>query len=131
MVRARRCDPWEGRRVAPNPRDNRSGMSRATLLSHEERYGVEEYYLYDPYDFELSGCLREGSTLEVIPEMAGWISPRLGIRFEPRPDGLEVFRPDGHAFSTYLELHKKLEQAEQLAERLKGRLRELGVDPDA
>ena len=117
-----------------------------------ERFGVEEYYIYDPDDFELSGWLRDGATLEEIPEMAGWISPRLGIRFEPRPGGLEIYRPDGRPFETYLELHRKREEAERQieqahreveqahreaeqahreAERLKVLLRELGVDPDA
>ena len=110
-----------------------------------ERYGIEEYYIYDPDDFELSGWLREGATLEEIPEMAGWISPRLGIRFEPRPGGLEIYRPDGRRFETYLELHRRGEAAERQVvlalreaemahgetERLKARLRELGVDPDA
>lgn len=103
-----------------------------------ERFGIEEYYIYDPDDFELSGWLREAATLEEIPEMAGWVSPRLGIRFEPRPGGLDIYRPDGRRFETYLELHRRgeeaerqVEQAHMETERLKARLRELGVDPDA
>src|SRR5947209_18197066 len=36
-----------------------------------ERYGVEEYYVYDPDDVELIGWLRSGEELEVIEEMNG------------------------------------------------------------
>lgn len=36
-----------------------------------DRYGVEEYYLYDPDNGELSGWLRTGRGLEEIPNMDG------------------------------------------------------------
>ena len=35
MFRARRCDPGEGRQVAPVPKVNRLGQGCATLLNHE------------------------------------------------------------------------------------------------
>src|SRR5262249_7038639 len=47
-----------------------------------ERYGVEEYYIYDPDEGELVGYVREGSELREVPSMLGWISPRLQVRFE-------------------------------------------------
>ena len=55
-----------------------------------ERYGVEEYYVYDPDDGSLRGWLRVGAHLVEIPRMAGFVSPRLGIVFEPGegPDNL-------------------------------------------
>src|SRR5438094_881692 len=46
------------------------------------RYGVEEYYLYDPDSGDLNGWRREGAVLREIPAMIGHVSPRLGIRFE-------------------------------------------------
>ena len=48
-----------------------------------ERYGVEEYYIYDPDDRRagrLSSAI--GDELVEIAEMNGWISPLLGIRFD-------------------------------------------------
>ncbi len=83
--------------------------------------------------------------------MAGWVSPRLGIRFEPTLDSLEIFRPDGQKFLTYTEVAQQLEQAEQQLEqaeqqleqaeqraeqaehraaRLAEQLRALGIDPE-
>ena len=41
-----------------------------------ERFGVEEYYVYDPETGELTGFRREGSELLEIPEIRGWVSPR-------------------------------------------------------
>ena len=46
-----------------------------------ERYGVEEYYLYDPDFNELEGWIRNKERLQVIDVTNGWTSPRLGIRF--------------------------------------------------
>ena len=43
-----------------------------------ERYGVEEYYVYGPETGELTGFLRQGDELREIPEMRGWVSPRVG-----------------------------------------------------
>jgi len=34
-----------------------------------ERYGVEEYYVYDPDDNELEGLQRQEGQLELIEEM--------------------------------------------------------------
>ena len=109
-----------------------------------ERYGVEEYYLYDPDNPDLTGWLRTGAALEEIAEMNGWVSPRLGIRFDMSSDELRIYRPDGQRFLTYLELaeqreeerrageqaQQRAEQAEQKAERLAAQLRALGIDPE-
>lgn len=40
-----------------------------------ERYGVEEYYIYDPDEFTLEGWLRQGQYLTPIHDMSHWISP--------------------------------------------------------
>lgn len=68
-----------------------------------QRYGVEEYYVYDPDTDESTGWLRSGDELEDIEQMAGWVSPRLGIKFE-LSDGMKIYRPDGQPFLIYLEL---------------------------
>jgi Uma2 family endonuclease len=101
-------------------------------------YGVEEYYLYDPDTVDLNGWLRSQSgRLVVIEDMADWISPGLGIRFDLSGAELQIYRPDGRRFLTFLELEQRAEQAEQRAEqaeqraaKLEERLRSLGIDPE-
>lgn len=123
-----------------------------------QRYGVDEYYLYNPDGGELTGWLRSSNELEAIEEMMGWISPRLGIRFELSEGELIIYRPDGERFATYVELAQRLEQerqekeqeqqraeqaearAEQTealleqerlkAQALEAKLRELGINPE-
>ena len=48
-----------------------------------EKYGVEEYYIYNPDDGSLLGWRRRDGGLEEITEMNGYVSQRLGVRFEP------------------------------------------------
>jgi Uma2 family endonuclease len=123
-----------------------------------ERYGVEEYYLYDPDHGVLEGWLRDGQVLREIPTMNGWTSPRLKVRFELVDGRLYLYGRDGRRFLTYVELmeqwereqrerqqaqqqleqaqqqleqaQQQLEQAQQRAERLAAKLRALGVEPN-
>ncbi|WP_442861098.1 Uma2 family endonuclease [Calothrix sp. NIES-3974] len=82
-----------------------------------ERYGVEEYYIYDPDKNDLNGWLRsQEGELEVIEEINTWVSPRLGIRFHLTPQTLEIYRPDGEKFLTSVELAQQREQERQRAE---------------
>jgi len=97
-----------------------------------ERYGVEEYYIYNPENGELAGWLRGATGLEEVEEMNGHKSPRLGVRFEPGegPDDLRIIGPDGRRFATYVELFEDREAQRQRADRLAAKLRELGVEPE-
>ncbi len=95
-----------------------------------ERYGVEEYYVYDPDRGELSGWRREGGKLQPIAEMNGWVSPRLGVRFGLTDHELVLTGPDGTSFASYVELARQRDEERARAARLAARLRELGVDPD-
>jgi Uma2 family endonuclease len=94
---------------------NREGKMAEKLLAYQ-RYGVEEYYIYDPDDIELVGLRRSGDWLEPITEMNGWVSPRLGIRFQLTENTLEIYRPDGQRFLTPVELDRLREQEHQRAE---------------
>jgi Putative restriction endonuclease len=108
-----------------------------------ERFGVQEYYIYDPDKVELFSWQRRGDSLEEIAEMNGWTSPRLGVRFDLAPDTLTITGPDGRQFLTFLELvqerNRLEEQRNQLererdderkrTERLEAQLRSLGVEP--
>jgi Uma2 family endonuclease len=97
-----------------------------------QRYGVEEYYLYDPDHGFLNGWLRTGRRLKGIRKMAGFISPRLQIRFEPGegPDNLVIIRPDGSPFLTYVQVVEQFEAERQRADRYLAKLRELGIEPE-
>jgi Uma2 family endonuclease len=97
-----------------------------------QRYGVEEYYVYDPDHGSLDGCLRTGRRLKEIRKMAGFISPRLQIRFEPGegPDNLVIVRPDGTRFLTYIQLMEQFESECQRDDRYLAKLRELGIEPE-
>jgi Uma2 family endonuclease len=120
-------------------------MEMTRKFAFYERFGVEEYYIYDPDRGGLDGYIRQDSLLEEVEEMQGWISPRMGVRFVLHESGdLELIRPDGQAFETYEKLARRAEQerlraeqererAEQereRAERLAARLRELGINPE-
>ena len=103
---------------------NDSNTKMNKKLSFYQRHGVEEYYLYDPERNELEGWQRIEGDLEVIEPMEGWISPRLGVRFELGEDGLEIYRPNGEKFLSYAELEaerlldrQRLQQESQRAEQ--------------
>lgn len=129
---------------------NRSGEMARKFLFYE-KYGAEEYYILDPDRIRMEGYLNRSGGFEDVPDMDGWVSPRLGIRFGLGVD-LQVFYPDGRPFLTFVELGRQLEavgqraeaekqraeaerqraEAErQRAEKFAAKLRELGVDPDA
>ncbi len=108
-------------------------------LEFYDTHGVEEYYTYDPDPErnDLTGFRRVEGHLRPIATMHGWVSPRLGIRFEHTTSGLRLIRPDGTPFRTHQELERERNaervarlRAEQRSELLAARLRELGVDPD-
>jgi Uma2 family endonuclease len=149
---------WEEANVPPqvvfevlSPGNRPAEMERK--LRFYEQYGVQEYYVYDPDNGPLQGWLRAGDRLERIPEMAGFISPLLQIRFEPGEgaDNLKIFAPDGTRFLTFQEWvdqsrasqrnadeerqradeeRQRAAAASDRAERLAAKLRELGVEPD-
>jgi Uma2 family endonuclease len=123
---------------------NRAGEMERKFQIYD-RQGVEEYYIYDPERGDLVGWRRVGDDLELIPEMVGFVSPWLKIRFEPGegPNNLKIIGSDGRPFATYLELvelveaeheraeaeHERAETERYRAEQLARKLQELGVDP--
>jgi len=107
-------------------------------LKFYRQHGVQEYYIYDPDTSEWRGYVREGGKLVEIGEMAGWVSPLLGIRFGVG-SGVDpgVYAPSGERFVGYVALRRALEaavarelEARRRAEQLAQKLRELGIDPD-
>ncbi|MEH2318049.1 Uma2 family endonuclease [Nostoc sp.] len=113
---------WKEEGVVPqivfeilSPSNTQTEMDKKLLFY--ERYGVEEYYIYDPEKNNLRGWLRGEDGLDVIPQMADWVSPRLKIRFAPSSEGLQLYRPDGERFLTYTEISRNAEQERQRAEQ--------------
>jgi Uma2 family endonuclease len=147
---------WEEDRIAPqvvfeilSPGNTPAEMNRKLLFY--DRFGVEEYYLYDPDGNNLSGWVRTEGFLDLINLIDKWVSPRLGIRFELGETDLHIYHPNGQRFLTPTEIAQKAEKAEQRAQeaqqkaekaeqraqeaeqkaaRLAERLRAMGAEPD-
>ncbi len=120
---------WEEGNLPPqvvfeilSPGNRRAEMSRKLLFY--DRFGVEEYYLYNPDKNELSGWLRREGFLDVIESMTDWISPLLQIRFNLAEDELQIFRPDGKKFLSYVEIAQSAEEERQRAEEANQRAEE-------
>jgi Uma2 family endonuclease len=93
-------------------------------------HGLEELYVYAPDHGHLDGYRRERTGLREIPEVEGWVSPRLGVQFHLAEGTLELTTPT-QPIAAYSDLAAYAEQQWRRAERLAAKLRELGVDPDA
>jgi Uma2 family endonuclease len=112
---------WNEEDIAPqvvfeilSPSNSQDEMDRKLLFY--DRYGVEEYYIYDPDRNRLRGWLRGEDGLDVIPQMADWVSPRLGIRFALSEESWEFYRPDGERFLSYVEISQRFEEERQRVE---------------
>jgi len=136
-----------------------TAVEMSNKLAFYQEYGVEEYYMYDPDKGELAGYRRRGERLRSVPAMQGYVSPRLGVRFELVDGALHLYGPGGRRFPTFVELaaerdreqqqreaaerlaaeaqqaaeseRRQREEAQQKAERLAALLREHGIDPPA
>ena len=93
---------WDEEGVAPqvvfevlSPGNRHGEMLRK--FRFYERYGVEEYYIYDPDSGEFSAWIRDGDELKEVENPIGWTSPQLGVRFEMEDVDLKIIRPDGRA----------------------------------
>ncbi|MGD1702262.1 Uma2 family endonuclease [Dapis sp. BLCC M229] len=140
---------WEENNIAPqvvfeilSPSNTQKEMSKKLLFYN--RYGVEEYYIYDPDKNELSGLLRSEENLEVIESMDNWESPRLGIRFDMSGEELQLYHSNGQIFQSFEQIKEQLQQKdeqlqqkdEQLQQKdeqlqiLAAKLQEMGINPD-
>jgi len=140
---------WQEDNIAPqvvfeilSPSNTLTEMAKKQAFYN--RYGVGEYYLYDPDDNDVSGWLRNNGEFTVIDTIHDWVSPRLQIRFDCSGTELRLYRPDGTPFLSYLEIaqqaererlraeqaEQQLEQERSRAQALAERLRAMGIDPD-
>jgi len=133
---------WEEGNIPPQvvfeiaSKSNTVAELEGTKLDFYERYGVEEYYLYDPDRTLLKGWRRSQEKLEAVESMLGWVSPRLGIRFELEDGELEIYHPNGDRFGDIADYSRRLEEERRLRQQEQRRsqalleqLRALGVEP--
>jgi Uma2 family endonuclease len=117
---------WEEGGIAPqlvfevlSPGNRPAEMERK--FKFYQRYGVEEYYVYDPDHGTLQGYLRQGDELVEQLPMQEWVSPRTGVKFRLVGKELELYRPDGERFrpnvEECLERREACQQAEQERQR--------------
>ncbi|MBP0004277.1 MAG: Uma2 family endonuclease [Cyanobacteria bacterium SBC] len=122
---------WDEAGIAPqmvfeilSPGNSKMEMSKKLLFY--DRYGVEEYYLYDPDRNDLEGWQQTDDGLDSIESIeVGWVSPRLGIRFERSEETLQIYRPDGTLFYSFNEINRQLNEAEQRATEAERRSSEM------
>jgi Uma2 family endonuclease len=127
---------WEEGGVAPqvvfeirSPSNSNAGMK--AKFDFYQKYGVQEYYLYDPDEGTLQGWVREQGELVEVIFVQNWVSPLLGIKFRLVGKELELYHPDGSRFETYVELFTRqqatfveLNQERQRAEQERQRKEE-------
>ncbi len=117
-----------------SPSNTKEEMDKKLLFY--DRYGVQEYYIYDYETNRLLVWLRQGDSLSPLVIVRGWQSPRLAIQFEITDETLKMFHADGTPFLNYAEIQDLLIQErqradaeKQRADRLAAKLRELGIEP--
>jgi Uma2 family endonuclease len=141
---------WEEDHVAPQVvfKITSPGATAAEMRSRRmfyNRYGVAEYYEYDPEIGMLDVWTRQKSVLRIAVFTDEWRSPLLGVTLKVETNGeLSVYRPNGERFLRPVEIkaladlaearaereRNRAERERERAERLAAKLRELGIDPE-
>ena len=120
---------WEEGNIAPQVvfeilSPSNKSVEMAKKLLFYDRYGVEEYYIYNPDNNNLEVLIRNAGSLDSIPESHDWVSPRLGIRFDLSSDELQIYRPDGTKFYSYIEINRMLEQSNRQVAEMEAMLKQ-------
>lgn len=100
---------------------------------YQDVFRTPDYFWFDPDTRELAGFhLVDGRYEPLGPDAAGRLwSAQLGLSLGLHEGKLRFFTSEGEILPAGRELLQRAESAEQRAERLAAKLRELGVDPDA
>ena len=97
------------------------GNTAGEMIDKQEWYeihGVDEYYLYDPDTNRLRVFQRQGDMLRRIRKVDGFVSPRMGIRFDLSGPEMVVRGPDGERFLSFEEIKAQQVQERQRAARM-------------
>lgn len=85
-----------------------------------ERFGVQEYYEYDPESHHLSAWFRQGAALVQAEGADHLDSPLLGVRFEVTGGApMRAFGPDGEPLRSHEEVQRWAVEQQRLAEEQK------------
>ncbi|MDJ1170700.1 Uma2 family endonuclease [Roseofilum sp. BLCC_M154] len=137
---------WEEGGIAPQvvfeiaSRSNTLKELEEKKLKFYNRYGVQEYYLFDPERGTLKGWMgQQEDELLPIASMQNWVSPLLKVRFQVTEVGeLELYTPSGERFATYVEAiaqlkqeRERIQQLEQAQRRAIAPLAAMGLDAEA
>ena len=121
---------WEEENIAPQvvfeivSNSNTLKELREKKLAFYQKYGVEEYYMFDPERQLLEGWLRVSNRLQPITAMKGWVSPRLNLRFHVEGELLQLYTDNGERLASYAEMVEKSQQAVENARQEKERARQ-------
>ena len=111
--------------LSESNRTRRGRIKMQEKFRFYERYGVEEYYIYDPDEFILQGWQRQEGELVEIRQVSNWVSPRLGIRFVLQTgEELKVYRPNGQIFLTPMQMEERFQEERQRAQEERQRAQE-------
>jgi len=102
-----------------SPSNTKSEMEKK--LDFYDRYGVSEYYLYDPGRITFSGWARKGKKLRPVKNVRKWHSPGLDITFRLEKTGLDIYDPSGRKFTTHLAERRNTGKEKQRADKEKQR----------
>ena len=99
-----------------SPANSADEMSKKAIFY--EDHEVEEYYVIDPATNRLDVFLRQGTVFR-RQESRGFVSPRLGIRFDVSGPEVVVSRPNGEAFRNYLSVEAALRRVLVLSRKVR------------
>ena len=99
-------------------------------LRFYERFGVAEYYIYDPDEIELKGFIRSGDELRPISNINGWTSPLLNVRFDLSGQELVIVCPDGSPLRPVQEVFKALTVATAKLDESEAKVDEIAAKLD-
>lgn len=104
---------------------------------YQDIFRTPDYFWFDPNNLEFAGFILEGGQYQPLqPNPLGWLwSKQLGLYLGVHEEKLRFFTSEGQLVTTpseeaQSERHQK-ELAQQKAERLAAKLRELNIDPDS
>jgi Uma2 family endonuclease len=96
---------------------------------YQDTFRTPEYFWFDPNTLELQGfALIQGTYQAMQPNAQGWLwSLQLQLFLGIQDQQLRFFTPEGQLV---LSPEETAQSAQQKAEKLAAKLRELGIDPD-
>jgi Uma2 family endonuclease len=88
-------------------KSNRRRKNKEDLLDFYEKYGVEEFYSYDPELNKFVVYIRQDNQLVPLEGLQKWVSPLLKIQFNWSGLAFEILHPDGERFARFEELERR------------------------